>query len=541
MKKRLVCFTLCILAVTGCVAPTPPGPTSTPAPPTVTPLPTATLTPAPPREVVVVLPESPDGLNPFYARSWAARAVADLFLNGLWRLDGALVPHPELAARVPSRANGGISEDGRVLTIALRTDVLWSDGVPVTAEDVVFTYQMAVAPGNAVASRFPYNLMESVAALDAHTVEVRFVEPFAPWASALFPFVLPRHVLQPVFEHEGTLDRAVWNRMPGVGSGPFVFAGEEDGALLFEANPLYWRGRAAAERVRLTAEPDPAARLAAVTSGTADLAPLLWPETSGWVGALPDVRFLPAASGVVETLAFNLTPGEGHPALQQAVVRRAIALALERDLVCDVLAPGQARPAFTLWSGTMFEDSLRSVAAPDNGPESLLREAGWEDGDGDGVREKDGLPLVLRYAVPASPVDRTAVQVAVAGMLRQVGVGIEPVVWREGAGWDLAQWAESPAGYPDPDDPRWLCIEARPGGMNRTGVCDEALDDALYAQVGSVDLEARAALLYQLETLNAEQAWWVPLCSVPDVWAASSRVESAAPWRGAPFWDAWGW
>jgi peptide/nickel transport system substrate-binding protein len=504
-------------------------------------------TPSPPeegdsvREIVVLLPEVPDSLNPFYARSWSARALADLFLPGLWHLDGSLIPHPELAREIPSRANGGISVDGRTFTVRLRPEATWSDGWPLTADDLLFTYEMAVSEANAVASRFPYSWIEGVTVVDAATAEVRFSQPFAPWPSMLFTAVLPRHVLEPVFEREGTLDRAVWNRLPTVGSGPFAFvSADQAGGMVFEANPRYWRGRPPVDRVRALVLTAPEDRVAAVTRDEGDFAPLLWPEEVGWVGAPPGVRLLAGASGFVETLRFNLDPRTGHPALQQEAVRRAIAEALDTELVCGLLAPGRAEPARSLWSGTLFEDPTLGLSISADSS-ALLDGAGWRDENGDGVRERDGVPLVLRYAALSGGVSRETVQAAVQEMLARVGIGVEPLAWTDGAGWDLAQWAEPPAGYPDPDDPRWLCVEARPGGTNLAGVCDEELDALLSAQSGTADLDARTSLFHQIEVLNRERAWWIPLCQLSDQWVASDRIQDAHPWRGQPFWDAWRW
>jgi peptide/nickel transport system substrate-binding protein len=494
----------------------------------------------PAREVVLALPEAPDRLNPLYAGTWSSWALKSLFLPGLWHVDGRLMPHPDLALEVPSEDNGGVLDGGRTLVIHLRPDASWSDGQPVTAADVVFTHQMAIAPGNDLPTRFPYSLMEEVVATDDHTVEIRFQRPFAPWPSTLFPYVLPRHVLAPVFDADGTLDRAVWNRLPEVGGGPFIFAGEEGGTLLFKANPAYWRGRPEVDWVRVRFLPAPVERMAALSGGQADLAPFLWPESVGAVGAPAGVRLLEGPSGVVETLFFNLDPRRGHRALQQTTVRRAIALALNRELVCDLLAPGQAEPARSLWDGTLYEDPALDVFRSDGAAE-LLEAAGWRDVDHDGVRERDGVTFSLRYAVLSDAVDRTAVATAVVESLERVGIEITPVAWSEGNEWDLAQWAEPPAGYPDPDDPRWLCVEMGAEGLNRASVCDQALDELLYAQAETADLQQRADLFYQIEALNRERAWWVPLCRVSDLWGASDRIEGLQLWRGDPFWSAGGW
>ena len=536
-RRRLVLACLATLLLAGCGSPSGTGELLSPlAPPTVSPTPS----PVARRDVDLVLPAAPDSLSPLYAHSWSTRALRELFLAGLWRLDEGLVLHPELAAVVPTRANGGISADGRTLTIHLRPEAAWSDGRPITADDVLFTYEMAVSEHNSAVTRFPYAEIMSVVALDPHTVQIQFPEPFAPWPSTLFNYVLPRHVLEPVFERDGTLDRAVWNDLPTVGSGPFVFRSREEGELVFEASEHYWRGRPAVGQVRVRFIGTPAERVAAVAAGQADLAPLLWPESADLGGLPAGVRVLSAPSGLVETLYLNLDPRVSHPALHQQAVRQAIALTVDRGELCEILQPGRGVPADSLWADTLFDDpALGPLVTGEAG--QLLDGAGWRDLDLDGVRERGGVPLVLRYATPAGESDRGPVQDLVRQMLEQAGIGVELVALEAGQGWDLAEWAEQPPGYPDPDDPRWLCIEARPDGMNRVGVCDAQLDELLYAQALAADLDERAALLYRIEALNLEGAWWIPLCHMQDLWLASDRIGNARLWRGAPFWNAWEW
>ncbi len=505
---------------------------ATPAPPASNPLLglTPVPTPAPARELRVLLPEWPQTLSPLQARSWSARALQDLFLLGPWRVDDRLEVSPELAAELPTRAGGDLSADGRVLTIRLREGLFWSDGVPLTADDLVFTHERAAAQG-----LFPHaSFVERVVALDSRTVQVTFTRPFAPWPTMLFPFVLPRHVLE--------ADEEGWNRAPMVGNGPYVFAGEEGGARVFVANPYYWRGRPAVRRVRVFAQPDPQARWQVIAFGDADLAPFLAPD--GLPGREPPegTALLSSPSGYVETLLFNLDPRRGHPALQEARVRAALAAALDRGAICAALTVGRAVPAESLYSGTHWESPAPAASPSLREAARMLDEAGWRDTDGDGVRERAGISLTLRYAAPPG---REAAQALAAQALRALGIGVETVIserpWEEPTAWDLAQWAGRPSGYPDPDDSRWLCAEARPGGQNPAGVCDEALDGWLLAQASATDPDERAALLAELQETARRKVWWLPLCRWDDLWLVRSGLSGPRPWRGAPFWNIGEW
>jgi len=518
------CFLFALL-LSACAAVTPSPPARDPLS-ALTPVPT----PAPARELRILLPEWPQTLSPLQARSWSARALQDLFLVGLWRVDDRLEVWPELAAGVPTRASGGISADGRVLTVRLREGLFWSDGQPLTADDLVFTHEQAAARGV-----FPHDsLVESVVALDNRTVQVTFTRPFAPWPTMLFPFVLPRHALE--------ADGDGWNRAPTVGNGPYTFAGEDGGALVFVANPRYWRGSPAIQRVRVFAQPDARARWTVMAFGDADVSPFMAPDGLPQREPPEGTALIVSPSGYVETLLFNLDPRRGHPALQEARVRAALATALDRESLCAALTAGRAVPATSLYSGTRWESPAPAASPSVREAARMLDEAGWRDADGDGIRERAGITLTLRYAAPPG---RGAAQAALAQTLRKLGIGVEAVTlerpWEDPVVWDLAHWAGQPSGYPDPDDARWLCVEARPGGENPAGVCDETLDRLLTAQAYAPDPDERAAILIEIQEMARREAWWVPLCRWEDLWLVRSDLAGPRPWRGAPFWNIGEW
>ena len=199
---------------------------------------TPSLELSPEKVVVITATEEPDILNPLYSATWYSAITTDLWLRSLWTYDENNEPVPQVAVEVPSLANGGVSEDGKTITVKLREDAVWSDGTPVTADDYVFTFEMILEPQNTIESTYPYaDYVESVVAEDDQTLVISFVEPFAPWLNSVFEYVLPRHLLEPVFQEENTLDFAEWNRKPTVGIGPYVFFDWESGShLIFDRN-----------------------------------------------------------------------------------------------------------------------------------------------------------------------------------------------------------------------------------------------------------------------------------------------------------------
>jgi peptide/nickel transport system substrate-binding protein len=172
-----------------------------------------------------------------------------------------------------------VSEDGKTVTLNLRDDITWSDGTPITADDFVFTYQMVIDPQNTVSSQTPYDQVASVEAPDPQTVVVTFNDVYAPWQAKLFTFLLPKHILQPVYDASGNLNDAEWNTAPTVGCGPFVFQSWDTGqSATFVANENYFDGRPILDQIIVTFITDNDAQRAAVLAGDSDFGSFLDPS-----------------------------------------------------------------------------------------------------------------------------------------------------------------------------------------------------------------------------------------------------------------------
>lgn len=507
----------------------------------------------------IIYTQELDNLNPMYTNMWFAGITVDFYLSPAWNFDGDLNPNPVLVTEIPSGDNGGINEDGTVITLTLRDDIVWSDGAPITSADFLFTYEMIMSPDNLPNSRYPYDaVVTGVEAPDERTVVVSFDAPFAPWITTIFTFVLPEHVLRPVFEAERTLDNAAWNRGPTVGSGPFTWVEWESGShLLFTRNENYFNSLALLDGIFIRFVPDDAAQVAALINGDGDLGTFISYSDLAQLEAA-GVEYELVASGYNEAWFFNINPETAHPAMLDVNVRRALQLAFDRWKITETLLLGGTYPAASYWEGTIYANP--DVSAPPYDPEEaarLLDEAGWVLNEATGVREKDGVALELRYLTPPRAV-RMDTQEVVRQDFAELGIRIVTenpsfdVFWNSlpnggpiAAGqFDLAQWSQT-SSFPDPNTSVFLCAEIptedSPEGGNWTGYCNPEVDALFQLQAQTVDFDERVAIIHQISALMAEDAVWTGVWYDPDVWAVSGRMVGVELNGATPYWNANMW
>src|SRR4030065_1536556 len=225
LRKHLLftCLIIAAVILSACATPTTPTTLVTEAPPAVVVTeapPVVVVTEAPPDVVPteVVPPERTvvtisstqeyDSLNPLYTNMWFSTTTHQVWNSWAWEFNDKNEAYPKLVTVIPSVDNGGISADGKTITLILRPDVVWSDGTPLTSADFKFTAEMAINPSNTVASSYPYDKIESIDTPDDQTVVIHFIDPFAPWLASMWHGILPAHILPPVFDAEGTIDTA---------------------------------------------------------------------------------------------------------------------------------------------------------------------------------------------------------------------------------------------------------------------------------------------------------------------------------------------
>jgi peptide/nickel transport system substrate-binding protein len=506
--------------------------------------------PAPPATVRFDLAADPRNLNPLFlapdaasVEQQAARLVFEPFVD----LDQRGHPVPVLLQAIPSRSNGGISEDGRTIRYRLRPGVLWSDGEPVTAQDVLFTLHAILDPRNPVRSREGYDLIDSAAAQGPRVVILHLRHAWAPAVATYFSdgvspqFVLPAHILA----NEIPLERAAFNAAPTVGDGPYRFGawrrGEE---LRYQANPRYWRRTLPAPNLAVRIVTDPTTNLLLLRSGAVDWN-LLAPAQLAVVRSDPDLRFVRVPTAVVAGLAFNTA----HAPLDDVRVRRAIAMSIDRDEISKKITLGfypvtnTIQPQFS-WA---YDRSIREPGYDPGAADRLFDGAGWRRGAG-GLRWRDGTALHLTYV--QFPETATGVRVATAVQAALRGRGVDVTIKsisnaqlflpRTGV---LATGAFDLAYVPwtmgaDPDDSSVLGCGA-PSNYMRW--CDARVDRLERAALASTETSARKRFYGAIGRIVAEQVPILYLFNAEYVYAYRKRLLGFAPNAFVPTWNAYRW
>ncbi|MBI2778105.1 MAG: peptide ABC transporter substrate-binding protein [Chloroflexi bacterium] len=521
--------------------------------------------------VTIGLFQEPDNLNPYTAIQTASRVVREFTLEGLLGVDPDGNYVPELAAEVPSVANGGISADGKTITYKLKSGVTWSDGDPFTSADVKFTWQAIMDPANKVNTRSGYEQITSIDTPDPLTVVLNLKALYSP-ALQLFSSkgqtsdaVLPEHVLK-----GQVMANAEFSRKPE-GTGPFVVDNWVSGdSITLSRNPNFRvAGQPILDQIIIKILADQQAGIAQMQAGAIDV---LWNLDEASVSSLAnaagvDISSTPSSN--IEYLGLNLSkrgtadPSVPHPILGDASVRKALSLAIDRSPILNDLLGGRTEAA-TSPIGLGWA-TPQGLSLPDPDPEAakaLLETAGWKDSDGDGIREKGGVKLSLEISTPSGQALRDQTEQILQAQFKAIGVDL--VINNVTAAVLFGSWDENgklkrgdfdiveDTWGADLDPADWLATlftsdqiptAANAGaGWNFFRLQDPALDAAVAAGAATLDQEARkAAYRTAVERILADLVY-IPLYKRAelDAFATSVQGEKPNPWE--PFtWTAAQW
>lgn len=493
-----------------------------------------------------------DNLDPLLSGQAGVTDVAQFIFSGLIRYDDRGEAIPDAATVVPTRANGGISADGTTIVYHLRPNVRFSDGVPLTADDVVFTWQQDLDPHNDVPFHFPYDQALRVVARDPHTVVVTLRAPSAPFVAGFFRCgvqgaILPAHLLR---GHD--LNHDPFSVHP-IGSGPYAVASYMSNVTLeLVPNPYWYGGTPGLRRITYRIVPSENTLLVALRTHDIDFY---------WGAPEQQLRDLRATADVqVSARPFDqyemLTFGARREPFSELAVRRAVARAIDwtalaRTIYLDVDLPG--------W-GDIFPHSWAYTPQPDpNGYDpaaarALLDRAGWKAGP-DGVRVRDGHRLQAEITTVAGVIPRENAEVLIQQKLRAVGIDLTVrnapanlLFAPLGAGglfasgkFDLGIYAWTP--FPDPDDTSLASPDSLPPhGANYSGVIDPELGRLERAADATYDRVLRKALYARVERRLGEVLPYHTIVWRANVDAWNDDLHGVRPASAvSDFWNVGNW
>ncbi|OGN99104.1 MAG: hypothetical protein A2Z71_10965 [Chloroflexi bacterium RBG_13_50_21] len=411
-------------------------------------------------QIVIVISEDPPSFNATVGATGFDSLVMELVMLGLADLDMDGNAFPEMAAELPTVENGDVvidDENGTMdVTWKLRQDIKWSDGTPVTADDVVFTYNAVIDPETGF--WIPgIDYVDSVDKIDEYTAVVHYNTIFPGYLTQFGGYQM---VIWPAHYCDAEQGFTAWDcGSQPLSTGPYVLTEWAVGDhMTFDRNPNYYEpGKPAIDQIVVQIVPDESVRKQMLIQGDADVDMWTTEPVIAELANQPNVEVsLSPYNRWVMRVFFNLaakgtTDPEAtpHPVFSDVRVRRAVRMAIDPETISKEFFLGYAKLVWTEFFRPPYNtcDIPQPVYDPE-AAKALLEEAGWSDQDGDGVREchgcttgaEEGYPMELEfitYAEYGEALELT--QQFVAEELAAIGIKLNLSMVEGSVLWDTAE------------------------------------------------------------------------------------------------------
>lgn len=468
---------------------------------------------------------SPDTLNPGTGLLAEAYTIFGLVYETMYsyELDGSY--------KLKIAESADVSDDGLVWKFTLRQGLKFHDGQPLTAEDVVFSYNLYAATED-----FPYmpgytTYFESVEAASPTEVVITLSEAIPNMESQLiYLFILPKHIW------EAVEDVANFENLEMVGSGPFKLAEYRQNEFVrLEAVKDHFQAPKVDQLVFQTFE-NQDALVQAIRTGQVDMItemPLTAVQTLRETENVQVVTGVPLAPDISDILLNQADPEtcptddggicSGNAALRDVRFRQALAHATDKQRIIEVVLLDMADPGLTLVANSLtqfYDDGIQDYAYDPAKANQILEDAGYKDGSGDGVRElADGTPINLRLNYPSDSTTAPREAELLKEMWEQAGIAVEiqPLdpdtltsVCCPAFDYDVILW-----GWGSDPDPAFLLSvhlsDEVPTGLNETGYANPEFDELYAQQAVARDAQQRREIIFKMqEILHRDVAYIVP-------------------------------
>lgn len=357
----------------------------------------------------------PSNLIPILATDSASHSVAALIYNGLLKYDKNLNLVGDLAYKWE------ISADKKIITFHLRKGIKWHDGVDFTAKDVKFTYETIIDNNTPTAYDSDFRIIDKVETPDDYTVKIYYKYPYAPALSSWTVNILPEHKLKGVPITKSDLQRAP------IGTGPYKFKEWKSGhSITLEANENYYEGRPNIDRYTMKIIPDTSTMFLELLNKNIDLmglSPLQFSKQTDNPRFVEQYNKYNYLSNSYTYIGYNLK----NKFFQDKRVRQALSYATPKeDIIKGVLfglgepADGPFKPG-TIW----YTDNVTKYKYDLEKAKQLLRDAGFEDKNGDGILEKDGIPFSFTITTNQGNTTRSSIAEILQHSWKKIGVKVE--------------------------------------------------------------------------------------------------------------------
>jgi peptide/nickel transport system substrate-binding protein len=485
----------------------------------------------------------PDNLNPFIgyeSSSYEVWAINYELLVGFRAEDFANVPGVGLAT------DWQTSDDGKVWTFTITDKSKWQDGEPLTAKDVAFTYNYVIE--NELGMFLDYvKFIEKVEATDDTHVVFTCSKPKANMLGLWMP-ILPEHIWSKVPPKE--VENKFKNSPPIIGSGPFQTVEWKKGEYVrLVANKDYWRGAPKVDEVifQTYQNQDTMAqdlKTGAIQSG--------WNIPSAQLNKLnsePDLEAIRAVAIGFDQLGFNCADKKkfpkstGHPVLQDPAFRSALQWAVDKEKIVSIAYSGDAAPADTIITRDFYTAEADFHWTPPaeqaytfdlDKARQALDEAGYADGDGDGIREYQGKPIKLRLYARTESTSSQNCGKLIAGWFKDVGLDIDYQVIDDGALGDKQYNYEGDQFAPDFDlfiwgwvgdvDPNFILSVLTTDSIENWSDCNYSnaeYDKLFLEQQTTIDVQKRIDIVHRMQEIIYDESPYIPLAYPLDLLAAN--------------------
>jgi peptide/nickel transport system substrate-binding protein len=413
------------------------------------------------------------------------------------------------------------SPDGLTWTYTVRTGVKWQDGVPLTAQDIAWTYQFMVKNQiSAFSNYFPFTT--SVTAPNETTVIWKTSKPtlaptFPPWV-----YILPQHI----WGNLTVAQAKTYQKVPVIGSGPFQLVDWTKGQFWkFQANPNYWGGAPHIHTLIFRLFDNAEAMVAALKKGEIDFADNIPADLFNSLKGQPNIAQNVTSATTFDQMSFNmLPPGQkpknnggpastANPALQDHAVRLAIAHAIDKQELITKALGGHGVPGTSIvpsgfpqyhWQPTADQTYDFNIAEANK----ILDDAGYKMGsNGLRIDPKTGKPLIFRFYLLTSQPQEIKEAPFIKGWLKQIGIQINTSVMTEGKftddwlanDFDMYMWGWGPD--PDPDFIVSTFTTGQVDSWSDTGYQNPAYDALYQQQRVELNTDARKKILDQMQQI----------------------------------------